>query len=58
MIACINPRNEEYDETLSTLRFVELIKDVQIVQAVQPSIRLVVPLRVSIPATLQKQHVA
>ena len=58
MIACINPRDEEYDETLSALRFAELIKDVQIVRAVQPSIRLVVPPRVSIPAPLQKHHVA
>ena len=40
MIVCVNPRADDYDETLSVMRFAEMTQEVQIVRAVQPNIRV------------------
>lgn len=40
MIVCVNPRADDYDETLSVMRFAEMAQEVQIARAVQPNIRL------------------
>ena len=40
MIVCVNPRADDYDETLSVMRFAEMAQEVQITRAVQPNIRI------------------
>jgi kinesin family member 23 len=40
MIVCVNPRADDYDETLSVMRFAEIAQEVQITRAVQPNIRV------------------
>lgn len=40
MIVCVNPRADDYDETLSVMRFAEMAQEVQITRAVQPNVRL------------------
>ena len=40
MIVCVNPRADDYDETLSVMRFAEMAQEVQITRAVQPNIRM------------------
>ncbi|KAK4026155.1 Kinesin-like protein [Daphnia magna] len=40
MIVCVNPRADDYDETLSVMRFAEMAQEVQIARAVQPNVRL------------------
>ena len=40
MIVCGNPRADDYDETLSVMRFAEMAQEVQITRAVQPNIRV------------------
>ncbi len=37
---CVNPRADDYDETLSIMCFAEMAQEVQIGRAVQPSIHL------------------
>ena len=40
MIVCVNPRADDYDETLSVMRFAEMAQEIQIARAVQPNIRV------------------
>lgn len=40
MIVCVNPRADDYDETLSVMRFAEMAQEVQITRAVQPNVRV------------------
>ena len=43
MIVCVNPRADDYDETLSVMRFAEIAQEVQITRAVQPNVRVEAP---------------
>lgn len=40
MIVCVNPRADDYDETISVMRFAEMTQEIQIARAVQPNIRV------------------
>ena len=38
MVVCVNPRADDYDETLSVMRFAEVAQEVQIARAIQPNV--------------------
>lgn len=40
MVVCVNPRADDYDETLSVMRFAEMAQEVQIARAIQPNVRI------------------